>query len=947
MNCHSCGATIRIKGNFCQACGVNLTSNTEATSAKVDKSPSKSKAKRSQKVAPNKLLSTLESACPKGESADEERGDLLLNMSNTIGNGKAEKQQNNQKPEQFQHITLAEYKQIKYESESSASNEIPIEPLLNEISCVEDKEEEAAAADTDEEYPEQSDESSAKDTFVIEVQRKPLFIAIILSVLCGVAYFGFASKIIRPIPERTDEKKVNSPLKYRGELSKKYSKKATKKSVPEKQDEKIESERKKERGKLLAPLTSSNPLDEQPENFKSSDEPISEKPPVSTKHLPDPGKPIHDPSTPLVISGEWQIKYQSDNVVDRVTIKQWGDTFEGHGYAHYKSGDIHAFELVDGTINYNKIRFTKLFHEKQRNGKVHPHPVSFRGKVDRSEDQLLASGIFDTKFNVGHFYNKREAARSGPWNAILIEPHPAETGFQPIHVNMPAFQFNLLLGIGFLGICSIIAFISFKLFSSTGLISRLEGEEFIPAQYKKMHREMLKEMGQKLVAGSLPLGKRSGWRWWCPIGPKKLTLPPEVRELHPNILLLGNSGSGKSKLMASMIIQDIKTDDRAVVVIDSDDSLTDSIIEHIASNNEMEEHASRFIILDPTVDSDTIYSFNPLAMPDDGNLKAVCDLIVRGVANISDSKSPWNEQCESILSHTLLLLIPNNKSLIDIERVLQDEEFRDSLIANLENQNESAGKYNEILKASGELKQLSKQAQWQELIEPILTRTGTIMDDSRIKRVFEKSENALNLKEIISGGYVLILKLPEVELNENGNLIGSLVVGKLKQESIALHKHHREEHNPLAIYMEDPDKFLDSESFNDLAKISKRYQIGCISSLQTLGGISKEFKEILLTAVDIFLIFATDKKDAQFLSTPLFQLKFESEDLSEEETTNINRLLIDQPHRSFFCFRNGSSGGVFNLKTEELKNADPDQIDNDLIEEMWSLKNFNPEEISE
>ena len=116
----------------------------------------------------------------------------------------------------------------------------------------------------------------------------------------------------------------------------------------------------------------------------------------------------------------------------------------------------------------------------------------------------------------------------------------------------------------------VIVMASLKLFGPAGMLNIWAKKEYIPSQFKSQHFKMVHEFGKPLKPGGIPLGVRVDWSVMQFFRPRQLAITPESRTINPHMIILGAGAKGKSRLMASMIAHDIVSNDRAVVVIDSD-----------------------------------------------------------------------------------------------------------------------------------------------------------------------------------------------------------------------------------------------------------------------------------------------------------------------------------------------------------------------------------------
>src|SRR5262249_39379221 len=192
------------------------------------------------------------------------------------------------------------------------------------------------------------------------------------------------------------------------------------------------------------------------------------------------------------------------------------------------------------------------------------------------------------------------------WEAELVQPikeeggppppPPPPSGGKPENFLEWAMHNGLLLA----GLLVAIVVFAWQgmifLFGPDGWRARRDKAQYIPSQFRKDHDKELKQLAQPLRTGSLPLGQRVEWAFWKFWTSKDLAVPPDLRAANPHVLFLGGGGKGKSRLMTQMIAHYIESGDRAVVVIDSDGTTSDLIVNWISSHSRGKEFAKRTML---------------------------------------------------------------------------------------------------------------------------------------------------------------------------------------------------------------------------------------------------------------------------------------------------------------------------------------------------------------
>jgi len=462
---------------------------------------------------------------------------------------------------------------------------------------------------------------------------------------------------------------------------------------------------------------------------------------------------------------------------------------------------------------------------------------------------------------------------------------------------------------------------------------------FIPANLVLQQQKLRQEIAKPPCVGSLPLGYLKAE---SPEenGSKLCSVPPEMRRTNPHILLLGRRHTGKSELMSQMLIHDIESADRAVVAIDSDGELTGCIDRWLESQANAEELARRIIRIDPA-NPEQILAYNPLEMPEDGDMRGVASAVVLAFRAIykepAGSHTQWNQQSANILHNSALLLMANGKTLKDLPVLLSDVAFRDLLLEKVESMKGERSEYLSLLDTWTIYKRLSKTDQWINWIEPILCRIAPALADPRIRSIMlSKSQSDLKLKDVILSKKVLLLRISREQFDHNGMLLGSLLVTGLKQAALSFWLNRQTQDKPIALYIDSLDQLIDGETIQALTDETNKLEIGLVASTRHVSIFaqynearvasvtSEDFCSQILTNFGSVAVFAVDKEDAQLLCAKIFPLDSTAlkhgHSASTQQQLNIELLVFQEP-RNYFWWLVDSVGGVLQLRSTEQHSA--------------------------
>ncbi len=386
-------------------------------------------------------------------------------------------------------------------------------------------------------------------------------------------------------------------------------------------------------------------------------------------------------------------------------------------------------------------------------------------------------------------------------------------------------------------------------------------------------------------------------------------LDPEDRLRH--LYIIGQTGTGKTGLMKSMIIQDIKHGEGCCFI----DPHGSDILDVLAAVPP--ERYKDVIYFDPA-DLSRPFGLNfleyDLSRPEQKTF-IVNELLMifrRLYGDVPESMGPAFEQY--FRNATLLVMEDpgSGSTILDIARVLSNSEFRREKLA--KSMNPVVNQFwNEIAtKAGGD-------AALENIVPYITNKFDDFTANDFIRPIVGQQESSFKFREVMDTKKILLINLSKGRLGEkNANLLGLIIVGKLFMAALSRADNPRAAHIPFYLYI-DEFQNVTTDSIPGILSEARKYKLSLSMAHQFLAQIEEKTREAVFGNVGNIAVFRVGEEDAEFFAKQ-FAPVFETLDFVNIENRNAYVKIL--------------AGGVpqkpFDMKTPDLPQANPAQID-DLI----------------
>ncbi|MEM0328371.1 MAG: TraM recognition domain-containing protein [Nitrososphaeria archaeon] len=279
---------------------------------------------------------------------------------------------------------------------------------------------------------------------------------------------------------------------------------------------------------------------------------------------------------------------------------------------------------------------------------------------------------------------------------------------------------------------------------------------------------------------------------------------------------------------------------------------------------------------------------------------------------------------EDLLRNTLIALIEADLTLTDLPRFLIDEDFRENVLERV--QHPIAKKYFERFNSLAERTR-------EEWMEPTLNKVNAFLSDNRIREMFSFEKSSFNFREMMDSKKILLIKLDRGRLKENGDLIGSLLMTKIRMAAFSRSNIPKEKRVPFYLYIDEFQNFATKEFIDTLSE-ARKYGLSLIMAHQNLSQLPKDLQDSILTNCGVQCYFRVCRRAAERLAKEAFEtsgIEVKAVKLSREfsdydwysyseEWEKYIQELQQLPNR-FFYAKHKIEGGVILLHTAEVQPA--------------------------
>lgn len=344
---------------------------------------------------------------------------------------------------------------------------------------------------------------------------------------------------------------------------------------------------------------------------------------------------------------------------------------------------------------------------------------------------------------------------------------------------------------------------------------------------------------------------------------KRVKFGIKAKDRTRHVYVIGKTGMGKSTLLENMAVQDIQNGE-GMTFIDPHGKSADLLLEYVP-----QERIKDVIYIAP-FDIDHPISFNVLESVEANKRH----LVVSGLMSTFKKiwVDAWSARMEYILTNTLLALLEApDTTLLGVNRMLSDKEYRKEIIAHVKDPSvktfwvKEFANYTERMAA--------------EAIPSIQNKVGQFTANPLIRNMIGQPKSTFDFREAMDTKKIIIINLSKGRIgDENMKLLGGMLVTKIYLAAMSRADVSDRVLKMLPnsyLYVDEFQNFANA-SFADILSEARKYKLNLTIAHQYIEQMDEQVRAAVFGNVGTMMTFRVGATDAEVLEkeyTPEFTIE--------------------------------------------------------------------------
>ncbi len=314
-------------------------------------------------------------------------------------------------------------------------------------------------------------------------------------------------------------------------------------------------------------------------------------------------------------------------------------------------------------------------------------------------------------------------------------------------------------------------------------------------------------------------------------------------------LILGQTGTGKTTLIANLVRQDIKRG-HGFSLIDPHGDLAGSLKSELGED----------VIIWDVANPDCTFGYNPLTYV----AEEYRPLVASGIIDAFKKQwsDAWGVRMEHLLRNAILALLSRpNSSLSDIVPMFTDKAFRREILQSVTDTEVKKFWYDEYPKMN------YKNAF--DGVAPIANKLSGFLSNPVVRKALCEPKQPIRFRSLMDEGTPIIVNLSKGRLGADvSEVLGGLLLSMIANAAMTREDTSEHRRRPFIVYVDEFPTYTTETLANMLSELRK-YRIGLVLAGQYIAGIKPSITEAIFGNVGNLSIFRVGATDAPFLARQL------------------------------------------------------------------------------
>jgi hypothetical protein len=394
---------------------------------------------------------------------------------------------------------------------------------------------------------------------------------------------------------------------------------------------------------------------------------------------------------------------------------------------------------------------------------------------------------------------------------------------------------------------------------------------------------------------------------------KRICFERDDRRRHAYIL--GQTGTGKSWLLARMIVQDIYNGD-GVCFIDPHGDAAEMVLERVPP-----ERAEDVIYFN-AADFERPFGLNIMEFYNEQHKHQIVNSFIALLIRMFDPNNqgfagPMFQQ--AVRNSMLTAMSEQGSTLIEVVRILQDEQWvKDKWLPIIEDEMVKRYWIDQVAKTDQKTKS--------ESLGYFISKFDKFTTNLAIRNIIGQSESSFDFRDIMDNQKILIVNLSKGLIGEeNMSFLGLLLVQKMLAAALSREDVAESTRRDFFFYADEFQNFA-TDDFCTILSEARKYRLNLTMAHQYIGQLPENIKSAVFGNVGSLFIARCSAEDGKFLE-PQFEPLLTAEDLINQGMAHYYAKMLT----------NGSYPGPFSLNTAYGKRFPMSGFDMPVNEEVVDL----------